>query len=77
MLVFLEEKQSSFAGFLRTQPWENVLLIVEDWLLRIHKYALNLKKNKTKKKQTDFADFSNSQSSGLDIVNGLLKDNSS
>ena len=47
MLVFLEEKQSSFAGFLRTQPWENVLLIVEDWLLRIHKYALNLKK-KTK-----------------------------
>ena len=51
MLVFLEEKQSSFAGFLRTQPWENVLLIVEDWLLRIHKYALNLKKtNKQKNK---------------------------
>lgn len=75
MLVFLEEKQSSFADFLRTQPWENVLLIVEDWLLRIHKYALNLKKNWSK--QTDFVDFSNSQSSGLDIVNGLLKDYSS
>lgn len=75
MLVFLEEKQSSFAGFLRTQPWENVLLIVEDWLLRIHKYALNLKKNWSK--QTDFVDFSNSQSSGLDIVTGLLKDYSS